>query len=188
MSPTPSTTRIVASSVQHDEKRDSESPSPTLVASDRDSVSSIMTKSSPTRDVHSPFLPGLSTLQLLVVHIGLVGHHPNHDTVNPIFSSAALTLFLATTDAVRLVAPSFTVLRLMASFQTIISTSLPTIASDLKATPIQYTWVGVAYMLTQTAFQPLYGRVSDLVGRKVLLFSCFNSRFSRLPRLSYILA
>ncbi|PPQ90416.1 hypothetical protein CVT25_014934 [Psilocybe cyanescens] len=63
--------------------------------------------------------------------------------------SAALTLFLATTDA------------------TIVSTSLPTIASDLQASSIQYTWVGVAYMLTQTAFQPLYGRVSDLVGRKV---------------------
>jgi len=51
--------------------------------------------------------------------------------------------------------------------QTIVSTSLPTIASDLKASPIQYSWVGVAYMLTQTAFQPLHGRVSDLVGRKV---------------------
>ncbi|KAF9056658.1 amino acid permease ScVBA-like protein [Panaeolus papilionaceus] len=35
---------------------------------------------------------------------------------------------------------------------------------------MQYTWVGVAYMLTQTAFQPLYGRISDLVGRKNMLF------------------
>ncbi|KAF8898411.1 amino acid permease ScVBA-like protein [Infundibulicybe gibba] len=67
--------------------------------------------------------------------------------------SAALTLFLATTDA------------------TIVSTSLPTIASELKASQIQYTWVGVAYMLTQTAFQPLYGRISDLVGRKNVLYS-----------------
>ncbi|KAG6866841.1 hypothetical protein C0991_008777 [Blastosporella zonata] len=46
---------------------------------------------------------------------------------------------------------------------------LPTIASDLNATPTQYTWVGVAYMLTQTALQPLYGRISDLVGRKLVL-------------------
>ncbi|TFK76816.1 amino acid permease ScVBA-like protein [Pluteus cervinus] len=65
----------------------------------------------------------------------------------------ALALFLATTDA------------------TIVSTSLPTIASDLTATQSQYTWVGVAYMLTQTAFQPLYGRFSDIIGRKVLLFA-----------------
>ncbi|THV06080.1 amino acid permease ScVBA-like protein [Dendrothele bispora CBS 962.96] len=64
---------------------------------------------------------------------------------------AALTLFLATTDS------------------TIVSTSLPSISSDLDATSSQYTWVGVAYLLTQTAFQPLYGKISDLVGRKILL-------------------
>ncbi|KAJ3576145.1 hypothetical protein NP233_g632 [Leucocoprinus birnbaumii] len=65
---------------------------------------------------------------------------------------AALALFLATTDA------------------TIVSTSLPTIASDLNASQNQYTWVGVSYMLTQTALQPLYGRISDLVGRKNVLY------------------
>lgn len=53
--------------------------------------------------------------------------------------------------------------------KTIVSTSLPTIARELGATQNQYTWVGVAYMLTQTACQPLYGRISDLVGRKVRL-------------------
>lgn len=63
-----------------------------------------------------------------------------------------MTLFLATTDA------------------HLVSTSLPTIASDLSASQIQYTWVGVAYMLTQTAFQPLYGKISDLVGRTSVLF------------------
>ncbi|KAF8640560.1 hypothetical protein AX17_000222 [Amanita inopinata Kibby_2008] len=67
--------------------------------------------------------------------------------------SAAMTLFLATTDA------------------TIVSTSLPTIASELNASQTQYTWVGVAYLLTQTAFQPLYGRISDLVGRKTVLYA-----------------
>ncbi|KIY67567.1 MFS general substrate transporter [Cylindrobasidium torrendii FP15055 ss-10] len=66
---------------------------------------------------------------------------------------AALTLFLATTD------------------MNIVSTSLPTIAKELDASPTQYTWVGVAYLLTQTAFQPLYGRISDTVGRKVVLFT-----------------
>ncbi|KAF5356018.1 hypothetical protein D9756_004206 [Leucocoprinus leucothites] len=65
---------------------------------------------------------------------------------------AALALFLATTDA------------------TIVSTSLPTIASELNASQNQYTWVGVSYMLTQTALQPLYGRISDLVGRKNVLY------------------
>ncbi|KAK2462041.1 hypothetical protein APHAL10511_006504 [Amanita phalloides] len=65
---------------------------------------------------------------------------------------AAMALFLATTDA------------------TIVSTSLPTIVNELHATQTQYTWVGVAYLLTQTAFQPLYGRLSDLVGRKPILY------------------
>ncbi|KAI6031973.1 amino acid permease ScVBA-like protein [Pisolithus microcarpus] len=65
---------------------------------------------------------------------------------------AAMALFLATTDA------------------TIVSTSLPTIASELAASQSQYTWVGAAYMLTQTAFQPLYGKLSDLVGRKNILY------------------
>ena len=67
------------------------------------------------------------------------------------------------------------------TFQTIVSTSLPTIASDLDASQTQYTWVGVSYMLTQTAFQPLYGKISDLIGRTVSLFlysvimhSCFR--------------
>ncbi|KAJ7456646.1 amino acid permease ScVBA-like protein [Mycena latifolia] len=34
----------------------------------------------------------------------------------------------------------------------------------------EYSWVGISYMLTQTAFQPLYGRISDLVGRKMVLY------------------
>ncbi|KAI0322301.1 major facilitator superfamily domain-containing protein [Amylostereum chailletii] len=66
---------------------------------------------------------------------------------------AALTLFLATTDS------------------TIVSTSLPTIAKQFSASSAAYTWVGVSYMLTQTACQPLYGRISDLVGRKSVLFT-----------------
>ncbi|KAF9015001.1 major facilitator superfamily domain-containing protein [Cyathus striatus] len=63
---------------------------------------------------------------------------------------------------------------LILHFQTIVSTSLPTIASQFGALQSQYTWVGVAYMLTQTAFQPLYGRISDLVGRKMVLYSSMS--------------
>ena len=51
--------------------------------------------------------------------------------------------------------------------QTLLSTSLPTIVSELDGSQYQYTWVAVAYMLTQTAGQPLYGKISDLIGRKV---------------------
>ena len=53
--------------------------------------------------------------------------------------------------------------------QTIVSTTLPTITSEFHANQAEYTWVSVTYMLTQTAFQPLYGKLSDLVGRMVSL-------------------
>ena len=77
-----------------------------------------------------------------------------------------MALFLATTDAVR-GGQSSIWLRLTRIFQTIVSTILPTITTQLSASSSQYTWVSVAYMLTQTAFQPLYGKVSDLLGRMV---------------------
>ncbi|KAF9568550.1 MFS general substrate transporter [Agrocybe pediades] len=118
------------------EKHLGDAPSRTDVSTAQHSAPSLTTNSSASLvNREEPFQRNLSTLRLLIIHVG-----------------AALTLFLATTDA------------------TIVSTSLPTIASDLKASPIQYSWVGVAYMLTQTAFQPLYGRVSDLVGRKNVLY------------------
>lgn len=57
----------------------------------------------------------------------------------------------------------------MRAEQTIVSTCLPTIASEFEANQAEYTWVSVTYMLTQTAFQPLYGKLSDLIGRTVRL-------------------
>lgn len=52
-----------------------------------------------------------------------------------------------------------------------VTTSLPTIGNAVDAGPT-ITWVGTAYLLGQTSCQPLYGRVSDITGRKpILLFS-----------------
>ncbi|KAF5535758.1 major facilitator superfamily transporter [Fusarium mexicanum] len=52
-----------------------------------------------------------------------------------------------------------------------VATSLPTISEALDAGPT-VTWVGTSYLLGQLSFQPLYGRMSDITGRKpVLLFS-----------------
>lgn len=80
--------------------------------------------------------------------------------------SAAMALFLATTDAVRS-GQCYIESHLIRLLQTIVSTILPTITTQLSASSSQYTWVSVTYMLTQTAFQPLYGKVSDLIGRMV---------------------
>lgn len=52
--------------------------------------------------------------------------------------------------------------------QTIVSTALPTIASQFNSLN-NVSWVATSYLLTSTAFQPLYGKFSDIFGRKAIL-------------------
>jgi EmrB/QacA subfamily drug resistance transporter len=55
--------------------------------------------------------------------------------------------------------------------QTIVVTALPTIGRNL-GNPEYLPWVVTAYLLFSTAVTPLYGKVSDIVGRrKTLLFA-----------------
>ncbi len=55
---------------------------------------------------------------------------------------------------------------LMASLdQTIVSTALTTISRDFHR-PDLYSWVITSYLLASTASTPLYGKISDLFGRK----------------------
>ncbi|KAG0291755.1 hypothetical protein BGZ96_004871 [Linnemannia gamsii] len=55
--------------------------------------------------------------------------------------------------------------------QTIVSVCTTKIANDFKALN-DVAWIGTSYLLTATAFQPLYGRFSDIFGRKsVFLFA-----------------
>jgi EmrB/QacA subfamily drug resistance transporter len=49
--------------------------------------------------------------------------------------------------------------------QTIVSTSMPRIANDLHGLNIQ-AWVTTAYLITATISTPLYGKLSDIYGRK----------------------
>src|SRR3954454_4627496 len=51
--------------------------------------------------------------------------------------------------------------------QTIVSTALPTIVGDLGGLD-QLSWVVTAYLLTATVSTPVWGRISDLYGRKAL--------------------
>ncbi|KAH9809706.1 major facilitator superfamily domain-containing protein [Melampsora americana] len=51
--------------------------------------------------------------------------------------------------------------------------ALPSIAADLDGSN-KYSWIGVAYLLAASVLNPLYGRLSDVLGRKpVLLGSIF---------------
>ncbi|MGX1807686.1 MDR family MFS transporter [Nocardia sp. NPDC055321] len=49
--------------------------------------------------------------------------------------------------------------------QTIVSTSIRTIADDLQGYSMQ-AWVTTAYLITATLSTPLYGKLSDMYGRK----------------------
>ncbi len=54
--------------------------------------------------------------------------------------------------------------------QTIVSTALPRIVADLKGIEL-IGWVSTSYLLASTAMVPIYGKLSDIYGRKyVLLF------------------
>jgi EmrB/QacA subfamily drug resistance transporter len=67
-----------------------------------------------------------------------------------ILSGALLGLFLAALD------------------QTIVATALPTMAAELHGGE-HISWVVSAYLLTSTASTPIYGKLSDLYGRRAMI-------------------
>ena len=61
-------------------------------------------------------------------------------------------------------------LLLSALDQTIVSTAMPAIIADLKG--IEYVaWTTTAYLLASTTMIPIYGKLSDLYGRRIVLLS-----------------
>ncbi|TWE11349.1 MDR family MFS transporter [Rudaeicoccus suwonensis] len=77
----------------------------------------------------------------------------SHRQILTILSGLMLGMFLAALD------------------QTIVSTSIRTIADDLHGLSIQ-AWVTTAYLITSTITTPIYGKLGDMYGRKKLfLFS-----------------
>ncbi|HEX9464734.1 MAG TPA: MDR family MFS transporter [Alphaproteobacteria bacterium] len=52
--------------------------------------------------------------------------------------------------------------------QTIVATALPRMSSDLHGVE-HLSWVVSAYLLTSTATTPIYGKLSDLYGRRIML-------------------
>src|SRR5256714_6748260 len=75
---------------------------------------------------------------------------PLHGRVRVIFGALMLVLLLASLD------------------QTIVSTALPTIVGELGG--LQHlSWVVTAYLLASTVAGPLYGKLGDLYGRKIVL-------------------
>ena len=52
--------------------------------------------------------------------------------------------------------------------QTVVGTALPVIVTDLRGNDL-YTWVFTAYLLTSTVTGPIYGKLSDLFGRRPMI-------------------
>ena len=73
----------------------------------------------------------------------------SHREVLIVFSGLMLGMLLASLD------------------QTIVSTALPTIVGEFGGAGAP-SWVITAYLLTSTASVPLYGKLSDLYGRKIV--------------------
>src|SRR5689334_12158635 len=70
-----------------------------------------------------------------------------HAEIMVVMSALMLTMLLAALD------------------QTIVSTALPKIASELHGLS-KYSWVATAYLLTSAVSTPLYGKIGDMFGRK----------------------
>ncbi|MHA6298864.1 MDR family MFS transporter [Devosia sp. CAU 1758] len=69
----------------------------------------------------------------------------------------------------RLVIGAVAVTLLLASLgQTIVSTALPSIVGQLGGLE-HLTWVVIAYLLSSTVVAPIYGKLGDLYGRKIVL-------------------
>jgi EmrB/QacA subfamily drug resistance transporter len=77
------------------------------------------------------------------------GEALTHRQIMTIFAGLMLGMFLAALD------------------QTIVATAMRTVADDLKGLSLQ-AWVTTAYLTTSTVATPLYGKLSDLYGRRPL--------------------
>lgn len=57
--------------------------------------------------------------------------------------------------------------------QTVVATALPRIVTDLHGSD-RFVWVVTSYMLCSTVMIPVYGKLSDVYGRKVLLLTAIS--------------
>lgn len=74
---------------------------------------------------------------------------PHYHNVWPIMSGVLLAMLMASLD------------------QTVVATAMPRIITSLQGFD-RYAWVATAYMLASTVTVPIYGKLSDSVGRKAV--------------------
>src|SRR5687767_7248134 len=55
--------------------------------------------------------------------------------------------------------------------QTVVATAAPTIVEQLHIPPSLYVWITTSYMLASTVLVPVWGKLSDLYGRRKVVIS-----------------
>jgi EmrB/QacA subfamily drug resistance transporter len=84
-------------------------------------------------------------------------------------AEAEIPAQVAQNQRVRLIFGALLLVLLLASLdQTIVSTALPTIVGDLGGVS-DLSWVVTAYLLSSTVAGPVYGKLGDQYGRKIVL-------------------
>jgi MFS family permease len=91
--------------------------------------------------------------------------NPKPADAAPSTGTAAVVPEVSRRSFILIIAGLMTGLLLGAMDQTIVATAGPTIISDLGGLSV-YAWVFSAYILTQTVAMPIFGKLSDLYGRR----------------------
>src|SRR5262245_59425524 len=86
---------------------------------------------------------------------GGTGGQLSHRQILEVFSGLMLGMFLAALD------------------QTIVASAIRTIGDDLHGLSLQ-AWVTTAYLITATSSTPLYGKLSDIYGRKPFFLAAIS--------------
>src|SRR5690348_12509870 len=86
---------------------------------------------------------------------GGTGGQLSHRQILEVFSGLMLGMFLAALD------------------QTIVASAIRTIGDDLHGLSLQ-AWVTTAYLITATISTPLYGKLSDIYGRKPFFLAAIS--------------
>ncbi len=95
--------------------------------------------------------PSKSTGETASAHSRWDGHKPlSHIEIRRIVFGIMLAMFLGALD------------------QTIVATALPTVGRAFRDIE-NLSWIVTAYLLTSTAVTPLYGKLSDIYGRRAML-------------------
>lgn len=83
-------------------------------------------------------------------------------------SAATPTIDLSPRARLEILGAILLALFLFALDQTVVGTALPRIVTDLKGDNL-YTWVVTVYLLTATISGPIYGKLSDVFGRRPIV-------------------